>query len=247
MAKQGFLLWLQCGTVSCQYKDLVVLVKCNRNHRALHHGGHEYRDRSHITCERLEGHHKTTIPSNADRTLGFQPLDRLHKFLLHGVGHHASLGHLECKPWNAPIQHIIVVAAWTINVSSCWWVIVIKPHNTQHRGLLPCQLFHLLDMLGLGLGLGLGIRCWCLCLVDDRLVVLFGQVLSELVLFLLLVPLSLPIINAKTWIVFIAANVEVCGGDCIPYWQVCRSPQGIRVWRQLRTLEQDGTDLRVVL
>mmetsp|Transcript_47731 Transcript_47731/g.136819 ORF Transcript_47731/g.136819 Transcript_47731/m.136819 type:complete len:403 (+) Transcript_47731:641-1849(+) len=224
MGQKHFLLILEVLAICRQDHDPVVVVECHGHHRALHHRRHEHRNRRHISRERLERHHEAAVAGDATGAPHLQPLDGSGELLLHLVGHHATPRHLDGEPRHAPVDHLVVVAARTVDVARRGGVVVVQADDAQNRRLLLRELLHLLRVR-LALRLRLPLR------VGPRRGLL---------------PLLLPVINAEAGVVLVAADVEVGGRDCIPDRKACRGSQGVRVGRQLRALQEDADDSGVL-
>mmetsp|Transcript_41328 Transcript_41328/g.117962 ORF Transcript_41328/g.117962 Transcript_41328/m.117962 type:complete len:370 (+) Transcript_41328:875-1984(+) len=241
--EEHFLLWLQRLVVGRQDENLVLRVEGRGNHGALNHRRHEDGLRGYLPGKDLEAHHEAAVARDGADVPHLEVLDGLGKVPLRHLVEVAVLGHLEGQPGTDPVEDVIPVARWTVDVAFGRWVVVVQAHDPQDRrpGLLRVSLCLLHNILGLRMGLG-----FCLSLrgvVDKLFLVHLDQVGTKLVGLLMTVPLGLPVLDPEARVVLAAADVEVGAGDGVPDGQPCGRPQGVRVGRQLRALEQDGLDL----
>mmetsp|Transcript_126340 Transcript_126340/g.299952 ORF Transcript_126340/g.299952 Transcript_126340/m.299952 type:complete len:276 (+) Transcript_126340:56-883(+) len=128
--QKRLLLRLQRVIIRGENQHLVVLVESNGDHRALHHRAHETRHTGHLTCQRLERHHETTVTRDAAAAFVFQPLHGFDELLLHIRRQFARLRHLKREARNHTEENIVVVAARMIDVALGRRIVVVQAQNS---------------------------------------------------------------------------------------------------------------------
>jgi hypothetical protein len=81
--------------------------------------------------------------------------------------------------------------------------------------------------------------------VDELSFLCLGQVLTVFVAMMLLIPIFLPIILSKSYIVFERCDEEVTVRDWIKHREACGMSDRIRVWSKLGALEKETTGVGV--
>mmetsp|Transcript_64149 Transcript_64149/g.155094 ORF Transcript_64149/g.155094 Transcript_64149/m.155094 type:complete len:232 (+) Transcript_64149:804-1499(+) len=168
------------------------------------------------------------------------------------MGHAAGLCHVESQTWHTAEEDLVVVAGRAIDIPGRWRVVVVQADDSQDGRRLPCQILlrlfqqvlrivlllrHILFLLLVAM-----LFLFCGMVVLQEGLVFFSEVLAELVLLLGLVPVFLPVTDAKALIVLEGVDVEVRASDGIEHREASGGPQGICIGRQLRALEEDGPD-----
>mmetsp|Transcript_126341 Transcript_126341/g.299957 ORF Transcript_126341/g.299957 Transcript_126341/m.299957 type:complete len:312 (+) Transcript_126341:54-989(+) len=147
LLQQGVLLRLQRLVVGSQNQHLVVFVKGQGDHRALHHRAHEDRHRGDLAGQWLESHHEAAVPGDAGHAFALQPLDAVNELLLDVFRHLAFLRHREGEARNHTEEHVVIVAPRAVDVPGRGRVVVIQADDPQHRMLL--LTYFSLDLLEL--------------------------------------------------------------------------------------------------
>ena len=81
--------------------------------------------------------------------------------------------------------------------------------------------------------------------VDELGFLFLGQVITIFVAFLLMIPIVLPIILSKSYIVFESCDEEVTVRDWVKHSEACSSSDSISVWSKLSAFKEETTGFRV--
>jgi hypothetical protein len=78
-------------------------------------------------------HHESTVSGNTTDLLALEELERSFEgvldFFVHGVVH----ANLEGEASDNPEVDIVSVRFGGVNISGCWWVVVVKSDNSERN------------------------------------------------------------------------------------------------------------------